>query len=230
MKLFAFILMGAIGQLALAADVPKSPYIAIVYRYADTILKNARDTYGPQKTGLLLSALDRKTFGPIESWPIASPKLDENFLRILYTLSELSNKPIYREAADAELRAFLETDGVAWNVMTDQPIQENLQSRETVRPWVLWDRCFELDEKLTFKRVINAANSGSLRTHGFALRAFAAGHRHSPNMGMLQYVEIYSGHLDKMQRSPSPAVWLSLAMDCGGAAAKLPEPYARRLR
>src|SRR3954468_74231 len=172
------ILVLALGRCGLAAEVPKSPYIGIVYRYADTILKNGRDTYGPQKTGLLLSALDRKTFGPVESWPVASPRLDENFLRILYTLSELSGKPVYREAADAELRAFLENEGVAWNVVSDTPIKVNLQSRDTMRPWVLWDRCFELDEKLAYKQMVNSGNSADIRTHGFAMRAFAAGYRH----------------------------------------------------
>jgi hypothetical protein len=39
--------------------VPKSPYIAVVYRYADTMLEKGRDTFGPQKTGLLLSARGR---------------------------------------------------------------------------------------------------------------------------------------------------------------------------
>src|SRR4051812_35283122 len=61
--------------------VPKSPYIAVVYRYADTILEKGRDTFGPQKTGLLLSALDRNTFAPLPNLPVANPLHDENLLR-----------------------------------------------------------------------------------------------------------------------------------------------------
>jgi hypothetical protein len=41
----------------------------VVYRYADTMLEKGRDTYGPQKTGLLLSALERSTFAPLPNLP-----------------------------------------------------------------------------------------------------------------------------------------------------------------
>src|SRR5438105_4764457 len=57
------ILMGAAipGAEQPKAPVPKSPYIAIVYRYADAMLERGRDVDGPRKTGLFLSALDRTT-------------------------------------------------------------------------------------------------------------------------------------------------------------------------
>src|SRR5437762_2471301 len=110
------------------APVPQSPFIRVVYGYADAMLKNGRDNYGPQKTGLFLSALDRNTMAPLTNLPVApkgipsgdragsasgplvgaNPQHDENFLRLLYTLSELSGKPHYRAAADAELKWFLE--------------------------------------------------------------------------------------------------------------------------
>src|SRR6266545_5312171 len=92
------------------APVPKSPFLPVVYRYADTMLKSGRDIYGPQKTGLFLSALDRMTLARLTNRPPApqgiqetkrvggkgeplvgaNPQHDENFLRLLYTLSELS--------------------------------------------------------------------------------------------------------------------------------------------
>src|SRR3954469_15482474 len=92
------------------APVPKSPYIAVVYRYADARLERGRDIYGPQETGLFLSALDRNTAAVLKSRPSApegvseqsrvgekdgpltgaNPQHDQNFLRLLYTLSELS--------------------------------------------------------------------------------------------------------------------------------------------
>src|SRR5262245_50948643 len=116
---------------ASAAEIPKvpvpsSPYIALVYRYADTLLEHGRDTYGPQKTGLFLSALDRATLQPLTNRPPApggaqeadraggtaltgcNPQHDQNLLRLLYTLSELTTKPKYREAADAELKWVVE--------------------------------------------------------------------------------------------------------------------------
>ena len=110
------------------APVPPSPYLPVVYRYADTMLAHGRDTVGPQKTGLFLSALDRTPPGILTSRPKAPAGVheenragsqggpltgcnlqhDENFLRLLYTLSELSSKPVYREAADGALKWFLQ--------------------------------------------------------------------------------------------------------------------------
>src|SRR6266542_5846279 len=102
------------------APVPKSPYIAVVYRYADTMLEKGLDTHGPQKTGLFLSALDRTTLAPMTNRPAApsgvregdrvgapngplfgaNPQHDENLFRLLYLLSDLSAKPRYRDAAN----------------------------------------------------------------------------------------------------------------------------------
>ena len=53
--------------------VPKSPFIAVVYRYADTMLESGRDVYGPEKSGLFLSALDRHELALLKVRP-APPK------------------------------------------------------------------------------------------------------------------------------------------------------------
>src|SRR5262245_60440859 len=75
------------------APVPNSPYLAKVYAYADAMLERGRDTYGPQKTGLFVSALDRVTFAPLTNRPTvlslirpskpagANLQHDENLLR-----------------------------------------------------------------------------------------------------------------------------------------------------
>src|SRR5438034_11722925 len=98
------------------APVPQSPFIRVVYGYADAMLKSGRDNYGPEKTGLFLSALDRNALAPLTNTPAApdgvrlrercggagerlvgaNPQHDQNFLRLLYSLSELSGKPHYR--------------------------------------------------------------------------------------------------------------------------------------
>src|SRR4051794_40634685 len=44
-------------------------YIDIVRRYADTMIERGRDSYGPVKSGLLLSALDRTTLAPLTIRP-----------------------------------------------------------------------------------------------------------------------------------------------------------------
>src|SRR6185436_5827700 len=99
-----------------------------IYRYADAMLEKGRDTYGPLKTGMFLSALNRETMAPLTNRPTASegvnedervgtktgaltgsnPEHDENLLRLLYLLSELSSRSKYREAADASLKWCLE--------------------------------------------------------------------------------------------------------------------------
>src|SRR5439155_3098960 len=89
------------------APVPSSPFIRVVYGFADAILKNGRDSSGSQ-----------------------NPHHDENLLRLLSTLTDLSSKPTYRAAADAELKGFVDNS---------EPSKSAF-----FRPWMLWDRCFEL--------------------------------------------------------------------------------------
>jgi hypothetical protein len=157
----------------LAAGVPNSPYLKYLYAYADAMLDHGRDTYGPKKTGLILSALDRETLAPLTTRPAspagirredrnglpweelvgANPQRDENLLRLLYRLTLMSQNTKYRDAADAELKWFIENaqsptthllawgEHLSWNVMTDQVIQN---THEFARPWMLWERCFEL--------------------------------------------------------------------------------------
>ena len=61
------------------APVPPSPFLAVVYRYADTMLARGRDTYGPDSTGLFLSALDRVTLAPLTRRPPGPAGLSEAF-------------------------------------------------------------------------------------------------------------------------------------------------------
>src|SRR3954452_25014115 len=146
----------AVGPAAAARaeDPPSSPFLGVVYRYADAMLEHGRDKYGPVETGLLLSALDRGRPGPLTVRPAppagirredrvglpwkpligANPQHDENLLRVLYTLSELSGKSVYRDAADAELAWFLHNapspvthllpwgEHMAWNTLADVPL------------------------------------------------------------------------------------------------------------
>jgi len=161
------------------APVPQSPFIRVVYGYADAMLKNGRDDRGPVQTGLFLSALDRSALAPLTNRPPApqgirsndrvginsealvgaNPQHDENLLRLLYTLSELSGKPHYRAAADAELKWFFENshstntdvlpwgEGRSWDVMNDRPAAAAgaaARAHAFFRPWMLWERCFEL--------------------------------------------------------------------------------------
>jgi len=158
------------------APVPKSPYIAVVYRFADTLLDRGRDTHGAQRTPLFVSALDRTTLAPLERRPPAPGNIpeveragatnslagsnlqhDENLFRLLYLLSELTNKPKYRDAADAALTWFFTNtqsaatgllpwgNRLSWDTALEQPtVVGDTAVHQFYRPWLLWERCFAL--------------------------------------------------------------------------------------
>jgi len=174
MKVACLILLGF--TLASHAATPTN-FLDVVRRYADTMLERGRDTYGPQKSGLLLSALDRTTLGPLKVRPAppggirrgdrpgrpwvemngANPMLDQNLLRVFYTLSELTGDARYAKAADEELTWFFNNtlspmtsllpwgEHLSWDVIHDVPISGGEEMmHEFARPWTLWERCFEL--------------------------------------------------------------------------------------
>lgn len=281
------------------APVPKSTFVTVVYRYADAMLEQGRDTYGPQKTGLLLSALDRTALAPLTNRPTApagvreggragakeraltgaNPQHDENLLRLLYMLSELSGKPKYREAADAELKWFLENAAspathllpwgvhMSWDVVKDEPIfgdDSPAGSHEFFRPWLLWDRCFELapDASKQFAlglwehQIANHATGAFDRRAGFAkhsvepgddiprhagfyLRTWSVAYAQTKDEQFLKAIEVLLERFEN-KRQPktgliemhnlSIASTLSFAIDCDGAAHRVPGPLASRLR
>ena len=285
------------------APVPKSPFITVIYRYADAMLEHGRDTYGPQKTGLLLSALDRTALAPLTTRPTApagvreeeragakdrtlsgaNPQHDENLLRLLYLLSELSTKPKYREAAEAELKWFLQNAAspvthllpwgahMSWDVVKDEPIfaDDSLTgSHEFFRPWLLWDRCFELapdaskqfalglwehqiadhatgafDRRAGFAKHSARAGDDLPRHAGFYVRTWAVAYARTKDEQFLKSIEVLlkrfenkrqpkTGFIESHPGGPnaSLASTLSLAIDCDGAAHRVPEPLASRLR
>lgn len=172
--------------------IPASPFAKVIYNYADAMLEHGRDTYGPQKTGLFLSALDRQTLSPLRDRPPApagirqsdrpgpasgplvgaNPQLDENLLRLMYFLKDLSGEDRYSQAADNALKWFLENtqspktdllpwgEHLSWNVMTDEAASGTEKPvHEFARPWMLWPRCFELATEPSKKFALGLWNS-----------------------------------------------------------------------
>ena len=177
--LSASCLHAATNPLVAPVPVPSSPYLPRIYKYVDAMLED----------------------------PVCKTNLHhhQNWLRLFYTLSELSAKPKYRDAADGALRRWLE-DIPAKN----QPI---------TRPWLLWDRCFQIAPAPSTRFALAVVTNQITNHPGFFLRTCAAGYAHTTNEVLLRPIESFE---------PAPSV--SLAIDCDGVARGLPEPIASRLR
>jgi hypothetical protein len=278
--------------------IPASPFAGVFYGYANAMLEHGLDTYGPQKTGLPLSALDRKTLTPLKTRPPApagvsrgsrpgpagkpllgaNPQTDQNLLRLLYFLKGLSGEDRYPQAADAGLKWFLQNaqspktgllpwgEHLSWNVMTDEVAcgaEEPLH--EFSRPWMLWERCFELapqqskrfalglwqhhvaDQKTgelragaDFDRASSRPAADCPRQAGFCIRTWAEAYAHTGDETFLSAIDVVLTRYERKRRSleqpargnsdsTSTCDWLSLAIDCDGAARKVPEPLRTRL-
>lgn len=219
--------------------VPSSPYLGIVYRYADAMLAHGRDTYGPQKTGLLLSAMDRVKLTPLEERPIANVEHDQNLLRVLYTLSELSGKGAYREAADTELKWLLKVrmngdlppwQGFAWDVHKDFLGAD--PGRGPRRAWMLWDSAFALDPQNARRLAEGSANLVGVRSPregGAQIRSLAAAYHHSKDAALLRAIEAIGERLLATRAQAGSPDWLSASIDCAGAARRVGEPLRTRL-
>jgi hypothetical protein len=162
---------------SLAAAGRDGAYIEVVRRYADTMIERGRDNFGLVKSGLLLSALERGTLSPLTIRPAppagirrgdrsgqpwsamngANPQLDQNLLRIFYTLTQITSDSKYAKVADEEIGWFLKNtlspktdllpwgEHLSWDCVADKPISGGDEAmHEFARPWVLWDRCYEI--------------------------------------------------------------------------------------
>jgi len=115
--------LAVVAPVAGAAAAPtETPYLQVVRRCADTLLEHAVDHWGPQKSGMIASVLDRKTLEPPEKMP-SSPgnnrqsdrcvpygsnaNLQQNLYLAFQHLSRLTGDPRYNTAATAALVDFL---------------------------------------------------------------------------------------------------------------------------
>jgi hypothetical protein len=226
--------------------VPPSPYLPIIYKFADAMLERGRAT-----NGVFYSALDRTRLAPLTNRPPpptgvqeqdrvgygtrrlvgSNADHDQNLLRLLYTLSDLSGKPKYREAADAELRWFMKTE---------------YAFHRANRPWMLWERCFGIASGRSQRRIPMPPATDSFwdvrRDIGFYIRAWVAEHQGDTNQSQL--IGGIDRLLDTLKDPVKPAAKpgkyggdfsniiseLSLAIDCDAASRLAPEPHALKWR
>jgi len=234
---FAWFALGIFAAEIPQAPIPPSPYLPIIYKFADAMLERGRDT-----NGLFYGALNRATLVPLTNRPSApqgvregdraltggNPQHDQNFLRLLYTLSELSAKPKYRDAADAELRWFVE------NASTSGAFR-------FAGPWMLWDRCFEIAPEATQRFALGLSShkldSRNLeefyRQAGFYIRSWALAYAHTKHEPFLNVIDRLLARVEETRRwgvNRAVASTFSLAMDCDAASRLLPTGHAFRLR
>jgi hypothetical protein len=131
---------------------------------------------------------------------------------LLYTLTDLSTKTKYRDAADAAVRTWLE------NV----PSPDDKISR----PWLLWNRSFEIASEPSTRFALAVVKSKTTDHPGFYLRTCSAAYAHTTNAVFLQAIETFLKPFETSRTAPT----MSFAIDCDGCAQILPEPIASRLR
>ena len=106
-------------------------YLAIVRAYADTMIRQGRDSYGQEHSPLFAEELDRKTMRMLEGdslknvaaitrdeWGIrphdrmlggSNPQHCQNLYQVLYQLTVITGQKRYAEEADRSLKYFFET-------------------------------------------------------------------------------------------------------------------------
>jgi hypothetical protein len=195
----------AIGAAEMPKDAPRD-YLAVVKAYADTMIEKGRDTYGTVQSPLFATALDRKTHRIFDttppsiagiraqdrSWKGANPMHDENLYQVLYALTDLTGDKRCATESDKTLLWFLEncqskqTGLLAWGEHCHWGVVEEkalLETHEFYRPWVLWDRCYGLNEQacLRFARGLWDHQIADKQTGNFSRHA--AYDRHGPGGG-----------------------------------------------
>ncbi|MCS7463509.1 hypothetical protein N0M98_25715 [Paenibacillus doosanensis] len=89
-------------------------YIEAVRQFAELALDKARDRYGKEATPLFADGIHSRTYEPVrwlsqgQSWTLSNLANQQNWLRTLDGLSELTGEARYREAAEAAVRYALD--------------------------------------------------------------------------------------------------------------------------
>lgn len=174
LRIFILVVLAASPLQAAELD-----YLKAVENYANALLTHGRDKYGPIRTPLIATTLGRSEFGMIdrESAPHvfgvrdrermmegANPMHDQNLYQILYALSTLTGDDVFALEADRSLSWFLEHcahsstnlfawgEHIGWDFAHERSIRKIAgKLHEFFRPWALWDRCYLLDPKASFR-------------------------------------------------------------------------------
>ena len=115
-SLLMIILLSWISVCVAGAPQAKeeSPRIKAVRKFADTVLKHGRDTYREKTTPLFVDGLNVDTLEPVrwklkgQEWIPSNLARQQNLLRTLVGLSNLTGDPCYHDAAAATVKYHIE--------------------------------------------------------------------------------------------------------------------------
>lgn len=264
-------------------------FLAVVQRYADAMIEQGRDTYGPHKSLLFLSALDRHKMQPLTTRPAspggvrrgdrsgpgwthltgANPHLDQNLLRLLYTLTEITGDKKYAEAADHEIKWFFENtqspvtglmawgEHLSWETTKDGVVSGGDEyMHEFARPWMLWDRSWELAPEACKKfalglwehQIANHKTGGFdrhapyfehgpvdgkdfARHAGFYIHTWGHAYKHTKDPVFLTAIESLLARFERKRKQPDGTEAATIGpLDTHMASTMVPDPLATRLR
>jgi len=161
-------------RAASAEPAPGREYLDTVRSYADYMIEHGRDRCGDEHSPLFSAALDRippmtGSFFPIDgiretdrTLKGANPMHDQNLYQILYALTEITGDKKYARESDKALKWFFgrcqspATGLMAWGEHIGWDFQCEAmcgldKSHEFFRPWVLWDKVYELAPEAALK-------------------------------------------------------------------------------
>ena len=235
-----------------------------------------------RKTGRLLVGPDlhRVQSIPRQPWGIrpsdrsldgANPMHDQNLYQVLYALTTITGQARYAEEADKALEWLLTHcqspqtgllawgEHLGWNFRTESPIKAAKGFRgggihEYFRPWVLWDRCWELSPEAceTFARGVwnhqisdhqtgifsrhacydfhHPGTAGPFPRHGgFYIATWALAYEQTNNPMFLQATDTLVSFFGQ-RLGPQENSYLSLSIDIEDAADRVPPELASKLR
>jgi hypothetical protein len=144
--------------------------LEVVKDFAETMLEHGVDQWGEEKTGMLISMLDRSTLAPFANQPEApggvretdrvslhgaNYNLDQNLYQTLYTLSDVTGEKAYMAAADKALGDFITRtqshatgllawgEHLCWDLARETWVTSHSKPyHEMKRPMLFWDRHF----------------------------------------------------------------------------------------
>ncbi|MHC4620618.1 MAG: hypothetical protein ACYTEQ_22960 [Planctomycetota bacterium] len=170
MSVISAVLLCSLQAYGRQGDEVHPEYLKAVRCYADAMIKDGRDTCGREKSPVFIAGgLDLKTHAfvrrQLKGQGIregdraygANPHHDLNFYQTLYALTELTGDKKYAQQADKALKWFFQNcrspatelfawgEHLHWDVVAEQCKGRDLH--EFYRPWVLWDRSFDVAPK-----------------------------------------------------------------------------------